>query len=73
MVGSATRVSLSESVFPAVPLAIDPVFVGSDLIQCMDIITGETPLGNMIPYGAPPFDHEFDIEALQEAYNPGKR
>ena len=39
-------------------------------IQCMDIITGETPLGNMIPYGAPPFDHEFDIEALQEAYNP---
>ena len=24
------RVSLSESVFPAVPLAIDPVFVGSD-------------------------------------------
>ena len=39
-------------------------------IQCMDIITGDTPLGNMIPYGAPPFDHEFDIEALQEAYNP---
>ncbi len=39
-------------------------------IQCMDIVTGDTPLGNMIPYGAPPFDHEFDIEALQEAYNP---
>ena len=39
-------------------------------IQCMDIITGDTPLGNMIPSGAPPFDHEFDIEALQEAYNP---
>ena len=39
-------------------------------IQCMDIITGDTPLGQMIPYGAPPFEHEFDIEALNEAYNP---
>ena len=39
-------------------------------IQCMDIITGDTPLGQMIPYGAPPFEHEFDIEALQAAYNP---
>ena len=39
-------------------------------IQCMDIITGDTPLGNMIDYGAPPFEHEFNIEALQEAYNP---
>ncbi len=39
-------------------------------IQCMDIVTGDTPLGNLIPYGAPPFEHEFNIEALQEAYNP---
>ena len=39
-------------------------------IQCMDIITGDTPLGQMIPYGAPPFEHEFDIEALNEAYKP---
>ena len=39
-------------------------------IQLMDIITGDTPLGQMIPYGAPPFEHEFDIEALNEAYKP---
>ena len=39
-------------------------------IQCRDIITGDTPLGNMIDYGAPPFEHEFNLEALQEAYNP---
>ena len=42
-------------------------------IQCRDIITGEppkTPLGQMIDYGAPPFEHEFNLEALQEAYNP---
>ncbi len=39
-------------------------------VQCMDIITGDTPLGQMIPYGAPPFEHEFDLEALQAAYNP---
>ena len=40
-------------------------------IQCMDIITGDgNLLGQMIPYGAPPFEHEFDIEALKEAYNP---
>lgn len=39
-------------------------------IQCMDIITGETPLGQMIDYGAPPFEHEFNLAALQEAYNP---
>ena len=39
-------------------------------IQCMDIITGDTPLGQMIPYGAPPFEHEFDIAALNEAYKP---
>ena len=39
-------------------------------IQCRDIITGDTPLGNMIDYGAPPFEHEFNLEALQEAYIP---
>ena len=38
-------------------------------VQCMDTLTG-TPLGNMIPYGAPPFEHEFDIDALKEAYKP---
>lgn len=39
-------------------------------IQCMDIITGDTPLGQMIPYGAPPFEHEFDLAALERAYLP---
>jgi hypothetical protein len=39
-------------------------------IQCMDTITGETPLGTMILYGAPPAEHEIDLEALKRAYEP---
>ena len=39
-------------------------------IQCRDILTTETPLAYMIPYGAPPFEHESDIEALKSAYKP---
>ena len=39
-------------------------------VQCMDIITGDTPLGQMIDYGAPPFEHQFNLEALEGAYNP---
>jgi len=30
----------------------------------------EVPLAHMIPYGAPPFEHESDIEALRKAYKP---
>ncbi len=42
-------------------------------IQCMDIITGERPLGSMIPYGAGGFvdgDATTDLEALGRAYHP---
>jgi hypothetical protein len=39
-------------------------------IQCMDTIVGETPLGAMILYGAPPAEHEIDLEALERAYKP---
>ena len=39
-------------------------------IQCMDTISGETPLGTMILYGAPPAEHEIDLEALERAYMP---
>ncbi len=39
-------------------------------VQCMDTITGERPLGIMIPYGAPPFEHQTDVEALKRAYRP---
>ena len=38
-------------------------------IQCMDTLTG-TPLGNLIDYGAPPFESHSDIEALKKAYKP---
>ena len=30
----------------------------------------EVPLAHMIPYGAPPFEHKSDIEALRKAYKP---
>jgi hypothetical protein len=39
-------------------------------VQCMDIITGDRPLTSMIPYGAPPFEHESDLNALARAYLP---
>ena len=39
-------------------------------VQCKDIITGDNPLATMIPYGAPPFEHESDLEALARAYRP---
>ena len=38
-------------------------------VQCMDTLTG-TPLAHLIPYGAPPFEHQSDIEALKRAYKP---
>ncbi len=42
-------------------------------IQCMDIITGERPLGSMIPYGAGGFvdgDATTDLEVLARVYHP---
>ena len=38
-------------------------------VQCMDTLTGP-PLAHLIPYGAPPFDHQSDIDALKRAYKP---
>ena len=38
-------------------------------VQCMDTLEG-IPLATMIPYGAPPFEHETDMEALKDAYRP---
>ncbi|MGI9470133.1 MAG: ankyrin repeat domain-containing protein [Rubripirellula sp.] len=38
-------------------------------VQCMDTLTGK-PLATMLPYGAPPFEHESDLEALKKAYKP---
>ncbi len=39
-------------------------------IQCKDTLEPPTPLGSMIPYGAPPFEHLTDLQALREAYRP---
>ena len=39
-------------------------------IQCKDTIEGEVPLAKMIPYGAPPFEFNFDHETLRTAYKP---
>ena len=39
-------------------------------VQCMDIITGKTPLATLIPYGAPPFDSTSDLETLAKVYRP---
>lgn len=39
-------------------------------VQCMDTIEGTYPLATMIPYGAPPFEHESDLVALRKAYKP---
>jgi hypothetical protein len=39
-------------------------------VQCLDSLTDEHPLATMIPYGAPPFEHESDLEALERAHKP---
>ncbi len=39
-------------------------------VQCKDTITEERALGTMIPYGAPPFKHESDRDAIARAYRP---
>ena len=39
-------------------------------VQCMDTITGRAPLATIIPYGAPPFEHQSDLAALAKAYKP---
>ncbi len=39
-------------------------------IQCRDTLEGEYPLGSLIPYGAPAFESETDMEALRAAYKP---
>ena len=36
-------------------------------VQCMDALSGPAPLATMIPYGAPAFTHESDLEALKRA------
>ena len=38
-------------------------------VQCMDTLIGK-PLATMLPYGAPPFEHESDLDALKKAYKP---
>jgi len=37
-------------------------------VQCKDIIKDTYPLATMIPYGAPPFEPESDLEALTKAF-----
>ena len=39
-------------------------------IQCRDTLEGDYPLGSLIPYGAPAFESETDLEALRAAYEP---
>lgn len=39
-------------------------------VQCKDTITEERALGTMIPYGAPPFEHSSDRDAIAKAYRP---
>ena len=39
-------------------------------VQCMDRIDEMPALGTVIPYGAPPFVDESDLEALAKAYRP---
>ncbi|MCM2680712.1 3-keto-disaccharide hydrolase [Echinimonas agarilytica] len=38
-------------------------------VQVMDTLEGNA-LGKLIPYGAPEFQHTFDLEALKRAYKP---
>ncbi len=39
-------------------------------IQCMDTINGKIPCATMIPYGAPPFQSESDLEELAKVFRP---
>jgi hypothetical protein len=39
-------------------------------VQSMDTLEGNHPLATMIPYGAPPFEHQSDLDALERAYRP---
>ncbi len=39
-------------------------------VQCMDTLEGQYPLAHMIPYGAPEFESESDIETLKRVYRP---
>ncbi len=39
-------------------------------VQCKDTITEDRALGTMIPYGAPPFEHKSDRDAIARAYRP---
>lgn len=39
-------------------------------VQALDTLEGEYPLGFMIPYGAPDFVAESDLEALKQVYKP---
>lgn len=39
-------------------------------VQCKDTITEDRALGTMIPYGAPPFEHESNRDAIAKAYRP---
>ena len=39
-------------------------------IQCLDELEHQYPLGYLIPYGAPEFQSESDIEALKSVYKP---
>ena len=39
-------------------------------IQCRDTLEGDYPLGSLIPYGAPAFESETDMEALRAACKP---
>lgn len=42
-------------------------------VQCMDILDGGHPLATMIPYGAPPFQFQSDLQALADAYRPTRQ
>lgn len=39
-------------------------------VQCMDALEVDHPLGTLIPYGAPEFKQEYDMDALKSAYKP---
>jgi hypothetical protein len=39
-------------------------------VQCLDELEHQYPLAHIIPYGAPEFQSESDIEALKSVYKP---